>query len=464
MSTYRDQALYQLGEIHFQQKKYDDAIRDYQTLISQQATSSFVPAAWYGIAAAQFEKADYPSAVNSLNTLVNAHPQAAITPRGKYLRGLSQLRLGQHQAGLQDLTEFIAAKPPEADLLGARFALARCQIGLTQFDAAIAGLNALLAEKPDYERADDVYYEVAFAYLATSKPKEAADAFRTLAQKLPASPRAAESWYRVGEYLDTQNQMPEAAAAYVAGLTSPPEPAVREKLYYKLGTVQHKQKQHAVAVITLDAQLKEFPADDLAFAASYLAGESLYAQDKFQEALTRLSEVAASVDPKALEFRARSLYRCGTCAANLKQWAVSQQHYTALIAQFPKFELLGDARYGLGMALQSDNKLDEAKVVFKQAIDAEPNSETAMKSWFMTGQCWFAQKKYSEAIDCFSEVAFGFKHEEWQPLSYFEAGRCYIQLNDPAAARKMLTTVVEEFPKHERVHDAKTILAQLDKS
>jgi len=31
------------------------------------------------------------------------------------------------------------------------------------------------------------------------------------------------------------------------------------------------------------------------------------------------------------------------------------------------------------------------------------------------------------------------------------------------AARKMLTTVVKEFPKHARVNDAKTILAGLDK-
>lgn len=462
-SSYRDQALYQLGEIHFQQNKNDEAIRDYQTLIAQQAKSSFVPAAWYGIAAAQFEKADYAAAVNSLNTLVNTHSQAPIIPRGKYLRGMCHLRLGQHQEGVQNLTEFIATKPPEPDLLGARFALARCQIGLTQFDAAIAGLGALLNEKPDYERADDVYYELAFAYLATAKPKDAADTFRTLAQKLPASPRVAESWYRVGEFHDTQNQMPVAAAAYAAGLKGPSEPAVREKLYYKLGTVQHKQAQHAVAVTTLDAQLKEFAAGDLAFAASYLAGESLYAQNKFQEALARLGPVSVAADAKAQEFRARSLYRCGTCAANLKQWAVSQQHYTALIAQFPKFELLGDARYGLGMALQSQNKLDEAKAAFKQITATEPESETAMKSWFMMGQCWFSQKKYAEAIDCFSEVAFGFKHDEWQPLSYFEAGRCYIQLNDPAAARQMLNTVVDEFPKHARVQDAKTILAQLDK-
>lgn len=461
-SAYRDQALYQLGEVYFQQQKYDEAIREYQKVVSQQAMSSFVPAALYGIAAAQFEKADYKTAVSSLTTLITKHAQSPVTPRGKYLRGMSHLRLQQYKEGVPDLTQFIATKPPEPDLLGARFALSRCQIGLGQHAPAIAEMSKLLAEKPEYERADDVYYELGFAYLATEKPKEAADAFRTLAQKRPMSPRAAESWYRVGEYHDSQEQLPEAAAAYTAGLKGLPEP-VREKLFYKLGSVQYKQEQYPAALQSLDAQLKEFAAGDLAFAATYLAGESLFAQKKYAEALARLVKVAAANDEKAKEFRSPALYRSGICAANLNQWAASQQHYKTLIDQFPKFEVIGEARYGLGVALQSQQKFDEARAVLKQVTETEPNTETAAKSWFMMGQCWFAQKKYVEAIDCFSEVAFGFKHEEWQPLSYFEAGRCYIQLQNPEAARKMLTAVVEQFPKHARVNDAKTILAQLDK-
>ena len=70
-------------------------------------------------------------------------------------------------------------------------------------------------------------------------------------------------------------------------------------------------------------------------------------------------------------------------------------------------------------------------------------------------------RQFAEAIACFSEVAFGFKHPEWQPLSYFEAGRCYVQLKNVTAARKMLTAVVKEFPKHARVKDAQAILKQL---
>ena len=163
-----------------------------------------------------------------------------------------------------------------------------------------------------------------------------------------------------------------------------------------------------------------------------------------------------------MEFRAPSLYRAGICTGNLRDWTASETHYSRLIKEFANFEQVNEARYGLGMALQNQKKLDAAIQVFQQIIALETVSETAAKSWFMVGQCCFAQKKYRQAIDAFSEVAFGFKHAEWQPLSFFEAGRCYLQLKNKKAARKMLQTVVDEFPKHPRVKDAKAILGQID--
>jgi TolA-binding protein len=340
MSSYRDHAIYQLGEIHFQQENYDAAIADYQNLVKQLPMSPFVPAAYYGAAAAQFEKMDYNAAVVSLDQLISKQAQAKIAPRGKYLRGMCRLRLMQFQLGVKDLSEFIATTPVESDALGARFALARCQVALKQHAAAINGLNALLKDKPDYERADDVYYELAFAYLDTEKAKEAAATFRQLAEKLPMSQRAAESWYRVAEFHESTEKLPEAATALAAGLkisVESTEPTVREKLYYKLGLVQHKQKQTAASVQTLQAQLKEFAQGELAHAGRHLLGESLFREKKFPEALAAFTAVAASQDEPAKEFRAHSLYRSGMCAANLKQWGPSQQHYAAVNTQFTKF-------------------------------------------------------------------------------------------------------------------------------
>ena len=460
-STYRDQALIQLAEIQSLQNKYDLAIATYGKLIAELPTSTRLPAALYGLGSGQFELGQVPAALKTLDQLVANHPQSDVIPRGRYLRGLCRLNAQQYAPASEDLQAFLNSKPDPEPLADAQFALARCQLGLKQVQPATQTMNALLKQTPNYPRADDVYYELGFAYLELEDNKQAIAAFTTLANKLPDSPRAAESAYRVGELEEQANHFPEAAAAFQLGLQRPGEVVVREKLFYRLGNLQYQQKQYDEAVATFEKQLAEIPTGELSFAAIYLSGESRFAQKQFRQALDTYSRIVESKAETAREFQARALYRGGICASQLSDWPLSEQRFAALVQQFPKFQQLGEARYGLGVAMQNQKKLDEAKSVFGKITVDLPDTETAAKSWFMMGQCCFAQKQFAEAIDCFSEVAFGFKHPEWQPLSYFEAGRCYVQLKNVTAARKMLTAVVKEFPKHARVKDAQTILKQL---
>ncbi|MEE3368203.1 MAG: tetratricopeptide repeat protein [Planctomycetota bacterium] len=460
-STYRDQALLQVAEIQSLQKKHDLAIATYGKLIAEIPMSTRLAAALYGVGSGQFELGQVPAALKTLDQLVTMHPQADVIPRGRYLRGLCRLNTQQYAPAIEDLQAFLNSKPDPEPRADAQFAIARSQMALKQVQPAIQTMNTVLQQVPDYPRADDVYYELGFAYLELKDNKQAVVAFTALANKLPDSPRAAESAYRVGELEEQANRFPAAAAAFQLGLQRSGEVAVREKLFYRLGNLQYRQKQYNEAVATFEKQLAEIPTGDLSFAAIYVSGESRFAQKQFRQALDTYSRIVESKAETAREFQARALYRGGVCASQLSDWPLSEQRFAALVQQFPKFQQLGEARYGLGVAMQNQKKLDQAKGVFQQITVDLPDTETAAKSWFMMGQCCFAQKQFTEAIDCFSEVAFGFKHPEWQPLSYFEAGRCYVQLKNVTAARKMLTAVVEEFPKHARVKDAQAILKQL---
>jgi len=459
-SPYVDQSLNQLGEIAYEQMKYDEAITHYRALVTQFPKSDLAPPAQYGIGWACFAKEDFNQAVAQFTTLLTTYPMADIAVRGKYMRGLASRRLNQFEPAIKDLTEFVAAKPPEADALEARYALALCQTGLKQYPAAAATLAALLKDKPDAPEADKVYYELGYALAAIEnlpeKKKEAADTFRTLATKFPDSPRTPESWFRVGEFHEAEKQFADAAKAYAAGLLKAKEPELRERLHYKLGWVQYEAGQFAEAATTLQAQLKEFPKGELLAPSTFLAGECLFRQDKWQDALPLYAQV---VTLKAKD-QDKALYRSGTCTNHLKNWAASQQHFTALIQQFPKYELINEARYGLGLSLQMQQKLDEAKAVYEQ-VTKDTNTETAAKSRFMIGECAFAQKKFPEAVEHFLETAVGYPYEHWQAEGYFEAARCFIELKDTAQARETLTTIVQKYPQHARVKDAMSLLANL---
>jgi TolA-binding protein len=458
-SRLRDQALYELGEIAHEQQQYDEAVRQYETLLSQFPMSGVAPRAAYGIGRARFAKQDFAGAVAALNVVVDRFAMSEIAPRAKYVRGLAQQRLAQFQPALADIQAFLDTKPPADDALDARYALALCQIGLKQPEQAVATLTALAAEAPPYSGADKVQYELAFAYDELKKDKEAADARLRLATSFAESPLAAESWFRVGEYHEKSKAWPEAVAAYTAGLSKAQSPELKEKLQFKQGWANYQAGKNAEAAAAFLAQLQAFPQGPLVADGTYLAGESMFRQDKFGEALPLF---AKSVEQKQEKYLARALYRCGACAAGGQQWAASEAHYRALIAQFPKFELLSEARYGLGWAMQKQEKLAQARAVYEQ-VTKETETETAAKARFMIGECALREKKLEEAVENFLAAALGYPYEEWQALGHFEAGRVLAELKEKEKAIDSFETVVKRFPQHAKAKDAAALLAELKK-
>jgi cellulose synthase operon protein C len=457
-SLFRAQALYDLGEIAYEQGKFDEAAGFYDQAAAQAPKGDLAPQALYGAGLIWVARKDHVQAVAAFTKLLAAHPDSPVSPRARYLRGLANQRLKQFEPAAKDLEAFLAAKP-DKDAPDARYALALCQAALKQHDRAAETLTALLKEQPDYAQADQAYYEMAFALLAAKKDKEAAAAFRQLTAKKPDSPLAAESWFRVGEFHENAKEPAEAAQAYAAGLARAKAPELREKLQYKLGVTQFGLERFAEAATVLQAQIKEFPKGELLPDATYLAGECLYRQNKFQEALPLFEQV---IQAKSKKYLPRSIYRTGACQAGLKQWAASQTAYTALIEQHPDFDLIQEARYGLGWAVQNQDKLEEARAIYEQVIKAV-NTETAAKSRFMIGEIAFRQKKHKEALEHFLETALGYPYPEWQALGYYEAGRCFVELKETKKAIETLETLVKKFPNHPRAKDAANLIVDLKK-
>jgi TolA-binding protein len=452
-------ALYRLGEIAQQEKKYDQAVKLYEQTATRFPRSEPASLAQYALGTVWFAKRDYTRAVQAFGKLLDAHPAGPLAGRARYKRALAYQQLRQFEPAVKDLAAFLASKPPTKEIPDTRYTLALCQSSLKRYADAAATLATLIRENPDYDRAAQVYYEMGHCLLLAKKDKESAQAFQTLVARAPDSPLAAEGWFRVGEYHERARQLPEAARAYQAGLKKAKDAGLREKLHYRLGWVHYQRGQNALAARVLLAQLKEKPRGELAADATYLAADSLFRQDEFAKARPLFERLIKARDSK---YHDRSLYRCGACRAGLKEWAASQKSYEELIRQFPKFKLLQEARYGLGWALQNQNKLAEAKAVYEKVTKAT-STETAAKSRFMIGECAFRQKKHKEAVEHFLEAALAYPYPEWRALAYYEAGRCFIALKDRPKALDALRTVVKKFPKHARAKDAAKLIADLTK-
>jgi TolA-binding protein len=471
-SQHRPQAIYQLGEIAQEQNQLDQAATRFREVLEKHADHELAPPAAYGLASVLFAQGKDAEVIEPLNLLLSKYAAADAAKQGRYLRGLTYQRMGQFQPAVQDLEAFLTTKPEGEAALDARYALALCRTGLKQYDQASAALEALLKENPAYSRADDAWYELGHALLEQKKEKEAIAAFQSLAEKYSESPRADEAWFRVGRYYEQAaenaaeetakgEQLAKAAEAYKTGAAKAKTPPLKEKLQFKLGDVLFQQKKYDEAAATLLAQIQTYPQGELVGPARFFAAESLYRQNKFDQARPLFEQVSKD---KVENYAAQALYRAGGCAAQMKDWPASLTHYTALLTGFPQFEQLAEARYGLAWALQNQNRLDDARKTYAQVI-AETEGEvveTAAKARFMLGELAFGEKKYEDAVEQFL-FAVNLPFDEWQALARFEIGRCFTELGRKDQAIASLEEMLEKHPKHSRAGDAMRLLAELKK-
>ena len=403
-----------------------------------------------------------------MDSLLNGRPEADLAARGRLLRGLARQRQKQFDQAAKDLEAFLEAGRADDEAADARYALALCRIQLKQFGQAAAALAELARQKPGYPHADEAYYELGHACLQDGRAAEAAQAFHALAEKLPQSPLAAEAWFQVGrrheeaaDRASAENErtseLAKAGKAYAAGLLRAKDAELKEKLQYKLADVEFRQKRFDQAAAALQGLLRERPRGSLAGPARFLAAECLLRQEKFAEALPLYAQVA---EEKVQPYQPRALYRAGACAANQKKWAESQKYYETLVRDFPRFEQLDEARYGLAVALQNQARLDEARRLFQQAAKAGP-AETAAKARFMLGEIAFAERKFEDAIEQYLMVTSGYAYKHWQALAQFEIGRCFLSLGKRAQAIEAFQTVVGKYHDHPKAQDAARMLTEL---
>ncbi len=465
-----DQALFQLAEMAQERGVPDEAITYYTEVVTKFPQSDLAPAANYGLASSLFAKKEYDKALEALGKLLAAGGDKALLSRGRYLRGLIHQRQKKYEPAAADLAAFLADNPASDEAADARYGLVICRIHLNQFDEAAKAMDELVKSNPQYAHIDRMYYELAHALLANDKQKEAADAFRALAEKRPQSPLAPESSFRVGRYHETlaekagdddtkKAEIAKAAEAYAAGLKGAKDAELREKLQYKAGDVQFRQEKYEEAAATLQNQIAQHPSGALAGPGRYLAAESLFKLKQYDKALPLFAKVA---DDKVEKYQAHSLYRAGDCAAKTANWPESEKRYRELIDRFPDFEHVSDARYGLGVALQKQNKLDEARTAFEK-VTTETETETAAKARYMIGEIAFGQDKYEDAIEQFLMVAVGYAYPDWQAKAQYETGQCFSQLGQKDKAIAAFKKLVDKFPDHPHAAAAKKRLKELEK-
>jgi TolA-binding protein len=465
------QAHYRLGEYCYLSGDFREAAAAYRKVTEGWPESPLVPYALHELGCAEMDLDDHAAAERALTTLLEQYPEHEMATTARLSRGMARHRLGKYAPAVEDLQAFLGADIGEAEKADARYLLGLCQVGLGQHEPAVATFRALLQESPEYAKADSTRYQLAWALKLSGNEPDAAREFEQLATEFPESRHAAEAHYHVGEFMYAKKDYGRAAVEYYnamqkgggprhsVGDPRSPTDGLEEKAAHKLGWSYYHQGQYDNAQKTFHYQRVRHPEGKLSADAAFMEGESLFKQDKFQEAL----DVFEQVDNPSLssdDLRMLHWLHAGQAAAQLGQWQRSLELLENCTSQFPDSPHAPQALYEQGWAYQKLEDPEQAIKLYEKVIGAT-DTEVAARAQFMIGEVQFAQKDYKEAIKSYYKVMYGYSYENWQSEATFEAARCFEVLQNTDQAVKHYRELLEKFPTSSRVPVAKERIQQL---
>lgn len=105
--------------------------------------------------------------------------------------------------------------------------------------------------------------------------------------------------------------------------------------------------------------------------------------------------------------------------------------------------------------------IGNAKEGFKKFLGTHPKSKLAENAHYWLGECYFAEKKYEEAILEFDEVIKKYPKGNKVPDALYRQGLAFLEMKDIINAKLILREVIKRFPKSDQAKRARKKLQEI---
>lgn len=374
-SSFRDQALYQLGEQAVRRNDLKEAYERFNQVNQQHGTSSLAPYALYQRGVIRAREGKHQESEKLLSEFIATHEGHELAGAALYHRGLARRRSGDTAGAIVDLDAYLATPDAAAGVQrsNARFEKGLALVRQGRLPEATEVFRSVLTDDPGYVNADHVRYELAWAYRDQQQMDQALEQFNALVSNHPESRLAAEALYHVAEDHFSKDRLDQAAQAYARALEIPEtqeDAALAEKVVYKLGWVNFRRQNYEAALEQFSRYLEKYPAGEFIPQAIFIKGETLFKLGRFGEAYPVFTEASnrAELTPQSREL---SMFRAAESAAAQKMWKESREAFEQLLQGFPETSHRYEAHLGLGRALENTQDVPRAQAAYLAATRSD---------------------------------------------------------------------------------------------
>jgi tol-pal system protein YbgF len=117
--------------------------------------------------------------------------------------------------------------------------------------------------------------------------------------------------------------------------------------------------------------------------------------------------------------------------------------------------------YSKAFQLFRGGQFDAARTEFSNYLKLYPNTDLADNSQFWLGECYYAEKRYSEAIAAYEKTIKKYPKSDKMSSAMLKQGMAFLELGDKTAGKILLNKVVKAYPNSNQSKIAKSKLARI---
>ncbi|MFC1501334.1 tetratricopeptide repeat protein [Elusimicrobiota bacterium] len=497
-------AYYMLGECFLGEGNTQEALKAYQTILTNYPGADILPQTYYKIGWCYTQLNDYDKAIETYESIVNEFPKYEKVSFSLMFAAENAYRKQDYDAAISYFKKVLdhADKNDKISEI-ALYAMSKTYFDTEKYNEIISGchyiLNELPKSKSDYR--SYTYLLVAEAYYALGFFTEAGKVYDKITEdyqytKAASLAQEGKSWayFQVKEYDLAQKER----EAYMDDMSVDHSESEKISSQFEMGNIFYNKKQYMEALETFEKFVVDYPDSILVPDAIFSAGRSYYKLQYYTKAIETWEQLVAKYPDhkkakESIKLVADTYFRAQKYPLAVKTYTtitqlypedlvakqaylrIAQSYYNSMddinaikafetfIDIYPEDKLSDGAVDGIIMSAnrlsETGNKSDVDLLVLQRFVENHSDSNLAPMVQYRLAQRFFEEKEYEVAADEFKRVITDFSTSKHLSDAAFYNAESYYYAKKYKESIDAYEKFVESFPKHESIRIAYLHLA-----
>ena len=451
-SNFRDEALYKLGTLYFEQGNYPVCRARLQTLIKDYQSSDFTGPALYFIGESYSAEQKYVDAIKFLESSIKIKSYNKYVPFGIYSLAYVYENLSEFKdavAYYDTLLDYYktSSLAPEAEIR-----IGICYFKLKQYDNAVLELSDPLIEDLPSRQYTEAKFILGHSFYRLREYSNAENTFRKIIEKYPFSVLYREVQYDLGWSLFQQQKYEDAFQVFDQ-LAKSGDDSISVNSNFWSAECKRYSGDDQWANSIYDKFLEKFPESPLASRVKLQIGITNFNKPN------RISEdnLMDALNSEDRLIRAKALTILGELKLEQKYYNVAKNNFEeALSIENLSGEIESRAMLGLGVSYYYLNNYNMAINKLNQLKFKSPQFEKDKVNFFLA-ESYFAQKDFTNALKNYNQVDT--ENKELNAQLLYGKGYSYFNLRDYDNAAYSFSDFLRRYKQNTDFADARLRLA-----